>query len=106
MERNDNQSSLQALVFVLKKRIAFVFLIGVAVALAFALVTNFFIEPVYSSTAKFYVNNNSGGPSSSVSSLDLNASKSLAESSIVIVENSISLLEEVIEESGVDCTVS
>ncbi|MBQ2729684.1 MAG: hypothetical protein IJF69_02815 [Clostridia bacterium] len=106
MEKNDNQSSLQALLFVLKKRIVYVFLIGVAVALAFALVTEFFIDPVYSSTAKFYVNNNTSEHSSSVSSLDLNASKSLAESSIVIVENSISLLQKVIDKSGVDCTVN
>ena len=72
-----------------------------AVALVFALVTAFFITPVYSSTAKFYVNNTQD-QSTSVSSQDMSASKSLAESSIVIVKNSTSLLEKVIEESGVE----
>jgi len=101
MENNETQASLQALLFVLRKRIAFVLAIGVAVALVFALITAFFITPVYSSTAKFYVNNTQD-QSTSVSSQDMSASKSLAESSIVIVKNSTSLLEKVIAESGVE----
>ena len=100
MENNETLTSLQALLFVLRKRIAYVLAIGVAVALVFALVTVFFITPIYSSTAKFYVNNIQG-QSTAVSSQDMNASKSLAESSIVIVKQSTSLLERVIEESGV-----
>ena len=57
MEKNENQSSLQALLFVLRRRMVYITAIGAAVALVFALVTAFFITPIYSSTAKFYVNN-------------------------------------------------
>lgn len=103
MEKNENQSSLQALLFVVKRRIVYVLGIAVAAALVFALVTAFFITPIYSSTAKFYVNNTQD-QMTSVSQQDLSASKSLAESSIVIVKNSTQLLENVIEKSGVDCT--
>jgi len=103
MENNETQASLQALLFVLRKRIAFVLAIGVAVALVFALITAFFITPVYSSTAKFYVNNTQD-QMTSVSQQDLSASKSLAESSIVIIRNSTQLLKKVIKESGVSCT--
>ncbi len=103
MENNENQSSLQALGFVIRKRLVFIFAIGLAVALVAALITVFLIKPVYSSTAKFYVNNTSE-QSSNVSSQDMSASKSLAESSIVIVRNSTSLLERVAEASGVEIT--
>ena len=101
MENNETLASLQALLFVLRKRIAYVLAIGAAVALVFALVTVFLITPIYSSTAKFYVNNTQD-QSTTVSSQDMSASKSLAESSIVIVKQSTSLLERVIEESGVE----
>ena len=104
MEMNENQSSLQALVFVLRKRMIFILAIALAVAVIFAVFTVFFIEPMYSSTAKFYVNNTSD-QITSVSQQDLSASKSLAESSIVIVKNSSQLLQKVIDESGVHCTV-
>lgn len=103
MEKSENQSSLQALFFVLRRRMIYILAVGAAVALVFALVTVFFVTPMYSSTAKFYVNNSSD-QTSSVSNQDLSASKSLAESSIVIVKNSSQLLQTVIDVSGVDCT--
>lgn len=104
LENNENQSSLAALFFVLRKRIVFILAVGVAAALVFAAFTIFFISPVYSSTAKFYVNNTSD-QMTSVSQQDLSASKSLAESSIVIVRNSTQLLEKVIDSSEVDIKV-
>ena len=103
MEKNENQSSLQALLFVLRRRMVYIMAVGAAVALVFALITIFFITPIYSSTAKFYVNNTQD-QMTSVSQQDLSASKTLAESSIVIVRNSSQLLETVIEKSGVDCS--
>lgn len=103
VEKSENQSSLQALLFVVKRRMIFILAIGIAVALVFALVTVFLITPVYSSTAKFYVNN-TADQMTSVSQQDLSASKSLAESSIVIVKNSTQLLQSVVDASGVDCT--
>ena len=103
MEKNESQSSLQALLFVLRRRMVYIMAVGAAVALVFALITIFFITPIYSSTAKFYVNNTQD-QMTSVSQQDLSASKTLAESSIVIVRNSSQLLETVIEKSGVDCS--
>lgn len=105
METGENQSSLQALFFVLKERLIFICAIGVATAVAAALITMFLISPVYSSTAKFYVNNTQD-QMSSVSQQDMSASKSLAESSIVIVKNSSQLLQKVIDKSGVKCTTA
>lgn len=103
MENNENQSSIQALLFVLRRRMLFVLLIGICTALVAALITVFFIPPVYSSTAKFYVNNTSD-QMTSVSQQDIYASQSLAESAIVVVKNSAQLLQSVIDEAGVDCS--
>lgn len=107
MEQNETQSSLQALFFVLRRRLILVIAVGIAVAMVFALATAFLIKPKYASTAKFYVNNTStsGDQQTSISSQDISASQSLAESSIVIVRNSTSLLKNIIKNSGVDVTV-
>ncbi|MBQ8914608.1 MAG: hypothetical protein IJ046_00355 [Clostridia bacterium] len=105
MEINERQSSLQALLFVLKRRMIFIVAIALAVAAVFALVTIFLFDPVYSSTAKFYVNN-TADQMRSVSQQDLSASKSIAESSIVIVKNSTQLLEKFIEMAGEDCSAA
>ncbi|MBR6676882.1 MAG: hypothetical protein IKL24_06085 [Clostridia bacterium] len=99
MEKNENTSSLQTLVFVLRRRIVIILAISVLTALLFGAVTVFFIDPVYSSRAKFYVNNTQD-QMTSVSQQDLSASKSLAESSIVIIKNSNDLLKAVIKEAN------
>lgn len=105
MENSENLSSLQALVFVLKRRMAVILAIAVLSALLFGAVTVFFIDPVYSSKAKFYVNNTQD-QMTSVSQQDLSASKSLAESSIVIIKNSNDLLKAVIKEAKKEAKIN
>lgn len=68
--------------------------------------TKLFITPLYQSTAMFYVNNNAlslGDTSFSISSSDITASKSLVDSYIVIL-NTRSTLNDVIDYAGVDRT--
>ena len=65
--------------------------------------TKLLITPLYESSAMFYVNNNNisvGNTSVSISSSDITASKSLVDSYIVIL-NSRSCLNDVIDYAGV-----
>ncbi len=104
-ETGANKVNLQTLLYVLWRRLFWILGIGAAVAVVFALVTKFFVTPIYSSTAKFYVNNNTEQGSTSISSQDINASQSLAETAIVIIRNNNQLMQTVIDTSGVDCSV-
>ena len=72
-------------------------------ALVFA-VTFFLVTPQYTSTAMMYVNNSSFSVgSTSVSLTDLNASKSLVDTYLVILRTRYTL-NEVIQRAGVDLT--
>ena len=105
-ETGGNRVNLQTLLYVLWRRILWILGIGAAVAVVFAMVTKFLIAPIYSSTAKFYVNNNTEQGSTSISSQDINASQSLAETAIVIIKNNNELMKRVIDTSDVSCSVS
>ena len=104
-ETGGTKVNVQTLIYVLWRRIFWILGIGVAVAVVFALVTKFFVTPIYSSTAKFYVNNNTEKGSTTISSQDINASQSLAETAIVIIKNNNEMMQRVIEYSDVNCTV-
>lgn len=105
MENNESRSSLATLLGVIRSRLLIILAIGVACAVVFALVTKFFIAPQYSSVAKFYVNNNKKADNQTgVSQQDINASQSLAETSIVYIRNSGKLLQAVLDEAGSDRT--
>lgn len=70
--------------------------------------THFLITPLYQASAMFYVNNGSasvGGTNVHISSADINASKSLVETYIVIL-NTRETLAEVIEQAGVTVSSS
>ena len=65
-----------------------------------------FIAPQYKSRAMMYVNNSSlsfGGTSLTISASELSAAKSLLEIYLIILE-SRTTLEKVIEEAGLDCS--
>ena len=104
-EAGQSRVNIQTLLYVLWKRVFWIIGIGIAAAVVFALVTKFFVTPIYSSTAKFYVNNNTDKVSTSLSSQDINASKSLAETAIVIIKNNDELMQRVIDQSTVSCSV-
>lgn len=66
--------------------------------------THFLITPLYQASAMFYVNNGSaslGGADVHISSADINASKSLVETYIVIL-NTRETLADVIEQTGLN----
>ena len=68
----------------------------------------FLITPTYQSQVMIYVNNSSisfGNTSVSISSSEIYAAQSLADTYVVILE-SRTTLEQVIEEAGLDCTYS
>ena len=88
-------------------KLVYILAIGAAAAVAAALLTVFLIPPKYSSVAKFYVNNNKMSSSQSeVSQQDINASQSLAETSIVYIRNSGKLIQAVLDEADSDLTVA
>lgn len=103
---DESKLNLQTLFYVLRRKLVWIIACGILVALIFALYTTFFITPIYSSTAKFYVNNKADQSSHYISSADVNASQSLAETSIVIIKNNTELLNTVAEGSGVDISGS
>lgn len=75
-----------------------------AVAMFFG--TRFFVTPTYKSSAMFYVNNNSlslGETSFSITAADINASRGLVKTYIVIL-NTREVINDVIDYAGVDRT--
>ena len=83
-------------------------LTAVACAVLTFIGTFYLVEPQYSSSAMFYVNNNSlsvGDTALSITSSDISAAKNLVDSYIVILKTRASL-NEVIDYSGVDRTYS
>lgn len=105
---NDGSVNLKRLFRAVFRRIWFVGFSAVACALVVFLCTYFFVTPLYQATAMFYVNNGSisvGDTSVSISSGDINASKSLVDTYIVILQTR-QTLKTVIEESGVSYSYS
>lgn len=104
-ETGTNKVNIHTLLYVLWRKAFWIIGIGVATAILFAAVTKFLLTPIYSSTAKFYVNNNTEKGSTTISSQDINASQSLAGTAIVIIRNNNELMQRVIAASSVECTV-
>lgn len=109
MEKNEElKIDLQQLFTALLRKIWMVVLASVVGALLALGVTQWFITPLYESTAMFYVNNGSlsvGGASLNLSSSDLSVSKSLVDSYIVIL-NTRETLNDVADYAEVDYTYS
>lgn len=88
----------------LMKRAWFIVLVGLLAGLVGFLISNFGVEPTYSSHVKLYVNNSSfslGNSSFSISPSDLTASQSLIKTYGEIL-NTRTTLERIIQKSGVD----
>ena len=88
------------------KRIWLIGIVSVLCAIITVVGTFYFVTPKYESSAMFYVNNNSlsvGDTSFSISQGDITAAKSLVDTYIVIL-NSKSCLNDVIDYSGLDLT--
>ena len=88
------------------KRIWLIGIVSVLCAIITVVGTFYFVTPKYESSAMFYVNNNSlsvGDTCFSISQGDITAAKSLVDTYIVIL-NSKSCLNDVIDYSGLDLT--
>lgn len=105
IEKGDKIIEIRLLA-VLKKKILWILLVGLAVgAMIFAYISTM-VTPMYSATAMLYVNNASvtlGGASISLTQGDITASRSLVDTLVVILNNS-TVLDEVIEKTGVPYT--
>ncbi len=106
-EREKNQDveiDIQRLFGAVWHRIWLIVLAAVLCAVGTVLVTFYFVEPKYESSAMFYVNNNAFSmtdTSFSIESGDITAAKSLVDSYIVIL-NTPTTLKDVVDFSGVD----
>ena len=102
--REEYEIDLMRLLAALWRRI---WVIGLAVVLSGVVTlgcTYFFVTPLYKSSALMYVNNSSFSVgSTSISLADLNASKSLVDTYIVILKTRISI-NEIIKRANVDYT--
>lgn len=104
--RNNDEMEidLQRVFNALLKKSWLIGLVSVACAGLALLITILFVTPQYQSTAMFYVNNNSfslGDAAASISTGDINASRGLVKSYIVIL-NTRETLNDVIDYAGVD----
>ena len=103
-EMNDGlEIDLKRVVDALLQKAWLIVTVSIVAALLTLLMTLFFIEPKYESTAMFYVNNSKlslGDASLSISSGDLVTSRNLVDSYIVIL-NSRETLVDVIDYAGV-----
>lgn len=74
--------------------------LGAAIFFTYA---KFFITPLYQATALMYVNNSSGSAGDTTTTADLNASQSLVDSYIVLLQTR-QTMEAVIEQTGLSYT--
>lgn len=99
--KQETAIDLRVIFYVLWSKLFWIVAFAIIGALLLGLYSTFFIKPVYSSTAKFYVNNNTDSVvESKVSSQDLSASKTLAGTAIVITQNNKGLLQAIVDDSG------
>lgn len=97
---------LQRLVGSVLNKAWLIALVSAVCAVAVFFGTWFFVAPSYKSSAMFYVNNNSlslGETSFSITSADINASRGLVQTYIVIL-NTREVINDVIDYAGVDLT--
>lgn len=96
------QFNLDTFFYIVRRRIAWVLIIGIIASVATALLCNFLIVPKYSSTAKLYVNTTQE-QSALLTQSDLTVAKSLVATYIVVIESD-AVLERVADEAGVPYT--
>lgn len=102
MSASEYKSNLNTVISVAVKKLWIIAVIAVAAAVVAASITYLFISPVYSSTSKFYVyNNTSSNVNSSISSQDIYAAQTLVETYIVIIKSD-TVLEKIAETAGVN----
>lgn len=93
---------LMQLLSVLWRKLWIIILCGVIGAAAAFGYTHFFVTPMYEASAMLYINNSKGTASSeTITQSDLTASQSLVDTYVVIL-NSQTLINQVIEKSGTD----
>ena len=104
MGTSEYKSNLNTVFSVAVKKLWLILLIAVAASVIISGFTYLFISPVYSSTSKFYVyNNTSSNINSSITSQDINAAQTLVETYIVIIRSD-TVLEKIAETADVDYT--
>lgn len=97
---------LVQLLSVLWRKLWIIILCGVIGAAAAFGYTRFFVTPMYQASAMLYINNSKGTVSSeTITQSDLTASQSLVDTYVVIL-NSQTLINKVIEKSGTDRSAS
>ncbi len=101
MGETEYKTSIDKVLRVVFEKLWLMLIIAVASAIVMAAVTVYLISPVYSSTAKFYVQNDATGVSDSLTSQDLTAAKSLVDTYIVMIKTD-TVLKEVAEKADVD----
>lgn len=104
--KEDIEIDLIALFKALFKKAWIIIIVTILGGLISLSYTSFLVTPMYTASTMLYVNNSSisvGSTKLNISSTDLSAAQSLVGTYIVILE-SRSTLEEIIEEAGVDYT--
>ncbi len=108
MQKEEFEIDIQRIFHALLKRIWIIGIAAIVTTVAAFLITFYLITPQYESSSMFYVNNNDismGDISASITASDINASKSLVESYIVIL-NTRETINDVIEYANIDRTYS
>ena len=101
MGETEYKTSIEKIFRVVLAKLWIIITVSVIAAVIMAVATIYLINPVYSSTAKFYVQNDATGINESLTSQDLSAAKSLVDTYIVMIKTD-TVLKEVADLADVD----
>ena len=101
MGETEYKTSIEKIFRVVLAKLWIIISVSVIAAVIMGVVTIYLISPVYSSTAKFYVQNDATGINESLTSQDLSAAKSLVDTYIVMIKTD-TVLKEVADLADVD----
>ncbi len=98
----EREVSIMSILAILKRSWIYILIVTLLFSVMAAVYTNNFVEKKYSSTVKFYiVSDRINGQLGN----ELTAAKTLVDSYTVVLKNSDSFLQDVVEEAGVDYSI-
>jgi capsular polysaccharide biosynthesis protein len=99
----EQEVDLWQLLVLLRSNIKRIVIITILLGMTTFLVSGYLIKPEYSSTVKLYVNNKTIANADSLTTSDISAAQQLVGTYVAIIQSD-SMLNEVIEQTGIDYT--
>jgi len=103
VNNSEEEIDLRQLFYLLVSNIKYIVMVTILSGVIAFLITAFFITPEYSSEVKLYVNNRTVESTESLTTNDISAAQQLVSTYVAIIQSD-SMLEDVIEQTGIDYT--